>query len=224
MGRSLLIDNDMFYLLAAAGVLEDVIAAFNVEEKAVHVLPQLKYTAPAHAEGFPQELRAKVCEAAAAYGGHGIKLTPEGAERAAELERQHQKINVGEALLLVYAASLDKDCVLLTTNDRNFLEALAKSGEPETASIEGRVIRLEHILAELNARRGFPFVLERFLPLTMHEQRLRSYLSSQREEDFHEGMVSYVRADARIFGNLLYPFPPGIALDNGNTPTPGNTG
>lgn len=212
----LLIDNDIFYLLAAAGVLDDVLALLGVSKDRLHALPSLKKARAAqrrlqrstspdrcYSEEHMQRVLAEIQRSRV----QSVQLQDDSLERVAELTCRYTGIDEGELTLLV-KLSEDTDCLLLATKDTRFVGALAESDIPEKTAANGKIVLLEHVLALLFRRHGFDYIKEHFVPCRNYDRRLTSIIGTTgKEAAFLDGLTSYIKHDLALGGELLFCFP-----------------
>lgn len=213
----LLIDNDIFYLLAAAGVLDDVLTLLGVSKDRLHVLPSLKNPRAAQSRlqrrsaspdrRYSEEHMQRVLAEIQRSRVQSVQLQDDSLERVAELTCRYTGIDEGELTLLV-KLSEDTDCLLLATKDTRFVGALAESDIPEKTAVNGKIVLLEHVLALLHLKHGFDYIKEHFVPCRNYDRRLISIIGTTgKEAAFLDGLTSYIKHDLASGGELLFCFP-----------------
>lgn len=205
----LLIDNDIFYLLSAAGVLSDVLSLLDVATERIQVLPSLKNekaTRNRLRRVYSNEHIGQVLAATQAGGLQSITLQPDELQRIIELNN-FENVDEGEATLLV-RLSKSGDCILLATKDTRFVGALAESDFEEKNAAIGKIVLLEHVLAILYKQFGYGYISEHFMPCVDYDRRLCAILGTTGNvASFVEGLTSYIRKDIELYGGLLREFP-----------------
>lgn len=205
----LLIDNDIFYLLSAAGVLNDVLSLLGVSTERIQALPSLKKetaTRKRLCRVYSEEHMGQVLAETQADRLHGITLQQDELQRVSELAL-FENIDEGEATLLV-KLSRNGDCILLATKDTRFVGALAKSDLEEKNEANGKIVLLEHVLALLYKQFGYGYISEHFLPCVDYDRRLSAIMGTTgNAASFVEGLNSYIRKNMELYGDLLREFP-----------------
>lgn len=201
---SLLLDNDIYYVLAGTDTLDDFLALLQVSDENVYVLPTLKRVVQGHTSTYAPEQRGRCCEYYARF--RETILSEEEEDRVCEFTKI-KKIDDGEARLLARLTSGgDRD---LMTKDTNFVGALGKLPEEYKEKVKGRIMVLEHVLLFLYLRYGHAYMVEHIAPFCAHDKKLMVLLSAggqADEESFAAGLQSYINKARNKYGELLYTF------------------
>jgi hypothetical protein len=143
-GRLILLDNDIFFVLAATDCFEGTAQLFGLSLAEFRRLSSL--ADQLRSARFAPELPAHVRKAALDYCGRIRGIS--GQHDAAVLDRlaRHRHVEAGEAQLLAHA--LQERSALLATADKRFLRALctAPALAEIRAAIAGRVVCLETLI------------------------------------------------------------------------------
>lgn len=203
----LLIDNDIFFLLSAAGVMDEVISIFNVDSARIYVLPTLKNVGAVRGwignQYSEEHLQSVLSESQKDRYQGVLTCNP---QRVAEIQQQNN-IDRGEATLLV-KLSEGEGMMLLATKDTRFVGALAESDIEEKIVANGKIVLLEHVLALMYEQFGYGYISEHFMPCVDYDRRLCAILGTTGNvASFVEGLTSYIRKDIELYGNLLREFP-----------------
>ena len=181
----LLVDTDAFCKLAAADLLDEVLALLGVRRDQCAVLPALP-----HMLG-KGPLRRRYGNAAA----DGLRrlsgefpVAPGASEEWLDLLAAVPSIDPGEAQLFALAA---EHRIRVLTGDKRALEALAKVS-PIHAHIEGRIVSLEAVLAGLTKEKPEVELRPKGLILGQYDQMARAVFASK-GSDLGEALNSYTR-------------------------------
>jgi hypothetical protein len=208
--RILLVDSDIFVLLAGAGVLERVADLLGFDLKDLRRLDALPHQLRKSAK-FRKKYSPGVIEKALAYCGKVSSLLerPKGddiLQRLAEADC----IDEGEAVMLGLMA--EQEIYLLASGDKVAMRALAQS--PALAEVKkavsGRIICLESVIRLLIGKLGPGQTAAAFAPLLDSNGTLRiAFSQGEQTTEAHclEAIESYLKDLQKDVGNgfLLIP-------------------
>lgn len=162
-GRIVLIDTDVFILLAASGLLDRVLGLLGcsrADARRLDALPhmargkklKLKYDAPT---------LAKVVAEAQTIA----PITDQPSAETATLLQGCDGIDYGEAVL--YGLLFEHEVFYLASNDKRAMRALCSAAElkPLRDGVAGRVIALESVLAAILPLDGVSATADKFAPV-----------------------------------------------------------
>ena len=201
----LLIDSDLFVLLAGAGLLSALLSALNLEESAARRLQPLPHML--RKGRLARRYPPGILERAGAWCSriHAVETVPP-ADVLDQLNRVHS-IDPGEAQLFAVAA--DRDLALLASGDRRSFEAVATAPGLELlrAELRGKLVCLEATLRLLHQEVGYTELVQALAAVREHHRTLRVLLSQGEqtpEETFRDGLESYLKDLALCAGDLLF--------------------
>lgn len=204
----LVVDSDLFVLLAGAELLEELIEALGFSHQSARRLQPLPFMLKKGplARRYSEEIRGKA-EAACE------KIAPLEDRPSMELFEQFNQvpeIDPGEALLFTTATEGDGNRIV--TGDLRACRALAAAKHlgPIRDRLTGRVVCLEAALDLLHGRLGFGPLRRRLAPLRSVHQTLKVLFSAgldTQEDIFLGALTSYLRAVRQDLGSLLHASP-----------------
>ena len=203
--RLLLIDTDVFVLLAAAGLLERIAGLLGFEPDQVrrlHPVEAQLRRGKKFREKFPETVRTSALAAA-----RTVKpLTERPANDAILQKLVVTDIDEGEALL--FASLVENPAWLLTTGDRRSLAALATHTELAEIrdALAGRLVCLETVLRLLVTTDGVEKIAAAFSCVRDCDTKLRVIFSEANATNIDsclEGIDSYLASLKREIGNEL---------------------
>ncbi|MDB6172077.1 MAG: hypothetical protein JWL59_1388 [Chthoniobacteraceae bacterium] len=206
--RQLLIDTDIFILLSGSGLFERVAAIFNLNRASLRRLPAVSrqlQKGNKFKKNYPDIIRKLGIEAASTI--HPIETQISDAS-IANLLAAVDDIDPGEALLL--GLLVENKSWLLTTGDKRFLRALARSPSLYSVrnAVAGRIVCLETVIELLVGIEGIKPVAVAFTNVRDCNQTLSVIFSSGEntgEEHCRAGLESKIRdLESDIGPNLLY--------------------
>jgi len=185
--RLLLVDSDIFILLAGAGMLDRAIELFGFSRSTTRRL-----------EALPYQLRK--WEASGSYPRHVCNAALQQCRAVAALTEQPMGLNAVSRLLdvkgihsgeaVLYALLMERPSYYLASGDKRGMVAVATA--PELADIRsavaGRIICLEAVLGMLIREDGPDAVKAAFVPLCTCNKSLTVFFS---ETDCLEAVHSY---------------------------------
>ncbi len=208
--RILLVDSDMFVILAGAGVLETVanLLGFQLADlRRLDPLPhQLKKS-----RKFQEKYFKPVRDKALAWCDK-VKSITERPENDDALQRlaAADRIDEGEALL--FGLMAEQELYLLASGDKVAMRALAKGTglEDIRRAVSGKIICLESVVKLLIEKVGTSRTATAFAPLRDSNGTLRVLFSQGEQttqEDCLAGIASYLNALIKDVGSdfLLIP-------------------
>jgi hypothetical protein len=208
--RLLLIDTDVFVLLAAAGLVGRVaeLLGFELTEvRRLHPVERQLTRGRQFRQRFPEPVREKALFAARTVAP--ITERPEDDTLLQKLTLTD--IDEGEALMIALLA--ENPSWLLTTGDRRALVSLAKDSAlaDVRAAVAGRLVPIESVLRKLVTTDGVEAVAAAFAPVRDCDIKLRVIFSEANATNLDsclEGIDSYLAALKREVGEgLLYSAP-----------------
>ena len=186
--RVLLVDSDIFILLAAAGVLERVAHLLGVKLENVRRLKPLKYQLE-KSSGFKRKYPEPIRNLAAGWCDRVAALDEEPLGRDI-LDRLNVTKGIDEGEGLLFALLSERPFYYLASGDKRGMVAVATA--PELADIRsavaGRIICLETVLGMLIREDGPDAVKAAFVPLCTCNKSLTVFFS---ETDCLEAVHSY---------------------------------
>lgn len=200
----LLLDNDLYYVLAATDTLDDFISILEIKDESIYVLPELRWEASKHTSRYPSEQSARCCELCRRFQS---TILSQKEEELLSSFTQIDDINDGEAILFTRLLS-SSDGVLLT-KDTRFVTAIRKTSKDVQSAIHGKIIILEHILFALYQRYGHAYIVQKLSNYVQFDKKLLCLLSvvnQENEGSFKEGLESNIRQRIREHGLFLFPF------------------
>lgn len=181
----LLVDTDAFCKLAAADLLDDVLALLGVSREQCAVLPALP-----HMLG-KGPLRMRYGDATA----DGLRrltgefpVAPGASEEWLDMLAAVPRIDPGEAQLFALAA---EHGIRVLTGDKRALEALARVNSIHP-HLEGRIVSLEAALAGLTKEKPEAQLRQKGTILAQYDQMARAIFAST-GTDLGEALDSYMR-------------------------------
>lgn len=202
--RILLLDTDLFVLMAGANLIVPALDALGCEAENTRRLDALPHML--RKGRLTRQYPKGVLEKAAAWCERIGSVEKRPSVKLEKLLIEH--VDPGEAQLLATVAEL-KDG-LIATGDKRACEAVATA--PSLSEIRsrlvGKVLCLESILALLVESVGFDAVANALVPVRASNRTLRLLLpeSSATDEDhFRAGLASYLEDMKRRAGALLFP-------------------
>ena len=204
---ALLIDSDVFLVLAGAGVLDQAIELLGCDRDCAFrraPLPQMIGRSASLQACYSADVRRRAQVACTQIAGIGDRPRDDILQRLLTVT----DIDDGEALL--YGLLAECPLYLLASGDKRAM--LALSGEPSVADIReavaGRVICLESILRRMVLRDGVNKVAPHFRCVRDSHQSLRVILSDANSSDQAQclkALDSYLRDLTRAVGqDFLY--------------------
>lgn len=207
-GRVLLIDSDIFAILAAADLLQELALVLAIESADLRRLPALPHQlrkGRSFQRKFTEEQRQLALAAAEAVA----PLTDRPSDNSLIEQLSIENIDPGEALL--FATLCEQSAWLLTTGDRRSLIALGSDVRCKTARtrLAGRILALESALALLVRRLGAAETGRRLLLLCKAHHTLDILFGHKTKFDDAETfrqLDSYLRDLQQHVGtDLLFP-------------------
>ena len=205
--RLLLVDSDVFVLLSAAGLLDELAAALGFTPDAIRRLPALPHqlrkgrTFRRYDESARQAAAAR-CEAV-------LPLDEQPDKLAFGRMLSVDGIDEGEAFL--FATLAERHACLLATGDSRSLIALGQAPEMQDVrdQVRGRIVPLEAALILLVRRLGATAVGPRLKPLAAVHRTIDIVFGTKDEFDDAETVrqiTSYLDSLRQSMGgDLLYP-------------------
>ncbi len=205
--RLLLIDTDVFVLLAAAGLINRVAELLGFEIDHIRRLYPVEHQltrGKKFREKYPQAVRDTALRAARAI----IPLTDRPEDDSLLQRLVVTDIDEGEALM--FALMAENSSWFLATGDRRALVALSKNKDLTKlrASLAGRLVCLEMMLRKLVRADGVEKIAAAFAPVRDCDTKLRVVFSEANATSLDgclEGIDSYLAGLRReVDQNLLY--------------------
>jgi hypothetical protein len=200
------IDNDAFLKLTACDLFWDAIKLLDVQPSDVRVLASTAFMFRDNKsikQQYSEAIRTKA-----------ISLVSSFAKVEADYTNPFFSLNapgldVGE-LTLIYAA-LSEPSFYLATGDKRCLRALIKTPELETArqTLNGRVVCVEQLIAELISVKGFEAVKQKVVPVRNCDTALKAAFGSgdlAQEETVLWVLEQYIQELRQDCPNLLRRF------------------
>jgi hypothetical protein len=177
MSRRLLLDSDIFLLLAGAGLMEETIAALGFSLGETRRLDALAHMLRHRARAFSkysEEILTRAADDCTRIAA--LDEEPDAETMALFVERGAQ-VHGGEAVLLALTAS--HETYLLATNDKTALRAIACEAGWSVlrGKVAGQVICLETVMKMLLERLGTEELARRIAPVLRFEPRLYAIFS-----------------------------------------------
>lgn len=201
----LLLDSDIFVLLAGAGLLPELISAVGLDlskARRLEPLPHMLQKGPL-ARKFPPAMRERATAWCSQIPAIEEVPSPELIDRLVGL----REIDAGEAFLFAIVAETKRG--LLATGDKRAclgLHAAEGLGDLELR-LAGKVICLETALEMLLETTGYPGLIEKLTSARECNQTLRILLSrgeATPEEDFRTALEAYSKDLSSRTGKLLF--------------------
>ena len=209
--RRLVLDNDLFFLLSASGLLDPWLDYIGIPYKDVFVQTSLFH--------ILKKRSGKLCRL---HSGELINKAHEDVKKFNPLPVQENElvnayseiddIDNGEAQIFAFVSSCD--AIYAGTNDKRSLKALSQRTELSGA-LKGRVYCLEIIIYQLICKYGWQIVNQKISLMRCVEKRdggkfdrTLSVLFSERqpsEDETLDGLRSCLRDISSRFGLLLVP-------------------
>lgn len=163
-GRVLLVDSDIFAILAAAELLQELAAALAIKPADLRRLPALPHQLR-KGRSLQRRLTEEQRQRAIALAEAITPLNDRPCDDSLIEQLSVENIDPGEALL--FATLCEQSAWLLTTGDRRSLIALGSDVRCETvrARLAGRILALESALVLIVRRLGAAETGRRLLPL-----------------------------------------------------------
>ena len=187
----LLVDSDLFCKLGVVGLLEPLLALFEVDLAECGRLPALPHML--RRGQFPKKYGPSACEALVATA-EAMAVAPAASSEWLERVTGIPRIDVGEALL--YATAAQHSLTIMTGDKRAMAAIAGVSRFPE--ALAGRIVCLEAVLLLLCERLGDQHVRSATRPLVAADDKtvkicfsdgnakprecLRSYFDSLKRE------------------------------------------
>lgn len=201
---TLLLDNDIYYVLAATDTMDDFLALLNISNERVFVLPTLKRVVMRHTKTYSAEQRER-CDR---YYTRFQETILNADEQVALNELAGiNNLDSGEAQLLVRL--LNNDNNTLATKDTRFVTAIKDIPNKLQHGIQGKIIILEHVLLYLYNEHGYEYMLSHFVPYCPFDKTISVLFSRGNQnspKNFEDGLNSYIRSRINKCGDYLYPF------------------
>ncbi len=206
--RCLFVDSDIFILLSAAGVLEQLAGLLGFDQSEIRCLPALPHQLQrgrSFKRRYSDEARLSALKAAEKV--QKIEDRPKDDELVEKLISSAD-IDEGEALLLAYLVE-DESC-LLTTGDRRCLISLSSNPELEDVrkAVAGRIVSLEVAVKMLVESGGVEAIASAFLCVRGANRTLGVIFSEgnmTNPEQCIRSIQSYLSAlKGELGGDLLY--------------------
>jgi hypothetical protein len=203
----LLIDTDVFVLLAAAGLIDRVAELLGFESSQVRRLYPVENQLT-RGRSFKTRYPEAVRQTALTKAKSVTPLTDRPTNDAMLQKLAVSDIDEGETLM--YALMAENPSWLLTTGDRRSLVALATNPDLKDvcSALAGRLICIETVLRLLVVTDGVEKVAAAFAPVRDTNQKLRVIFSEANATNLDsclEGIDSYLAALRREIGeHLLY--------------------
>ncbi len=208
-----LIDNDVFYKLTCCALLDETLSYLKLSrhqvlDSAPHVIRKTTFKRD---KGYGYDLPEVQNRLAEAFDRAArIPEMPTDYTLLAKIASV-PGIDSGEALLLCNA--IETGSALLISGDKRFYSSLAKNRElmDICASLEGRLICLEHLMLCLFDACQFPYVRQRVAPARRCDTVLRVAFSRGQEAEqsvVTSILVDYSKEVVLGLGDLAYSYRP----------------
>ena len=200
--QRLLVDTDAYCKLGIAGLLTDAIATLGVQVEECGRLAALPYMLRRGRlrKRFGSEASDSLAEGAEEWP---IALAP--SDRWLDPLSMADSIDPGEAQLLAASAEAG---LLMLTGDKRGLQGVRKI-PGYAAALNGRIVVLEAILAELCIRRGIDDIRSRIQPLMEVDKTIAFCFSDSNIEPI-DGLLSYYKDLSSQLGTLTLWKPPSL--------------
>jgi hypothetical protein len=203
--RLLLIDTDIFVLLAAAGLIERVASLLGFKPEDLRRLPAVEFQL-SRGKKFKEKFPSNVRASAIAVAQKIAPLTERPASDAMLQQLNVDDIDEGEAVM--FALLAENPSWLLTTGDRRSLVALGTQPDLSTArnSLAGRLVCIETVLRLLVINDGVEQIAKAFAPVRECDTKLRvifSEANATNRESCLAGIDSYLTNLRTAVGETL---------------------
>lgn len=193
--RILLIDSDIFVLLSAAGLLDDLVACLGFELSDVRRLDALPHQLQ---RGRSFQRYDEIARTEALTRCHEVRSIEDRPTSSEHWEKLISVDDIDEGEALLFAKLAEVSASLLTTGDQRSLIALGKADGLNSLrdQIRGRVLSLESALLLLVQRVGAQSVGEAFQRLRGVNTKidvLFGYKSEFVEEEIVRQLSSYLK-------------------------------
>jgi len=163
--RLMLVDSDIFIILAAAGVLETAASLLEFEPEDIRRLPALENQLTrgrAFRKNYPRQIRQAALRACSCI--RPIEQRPSDPRTLDQLAAVSD-IDLGEALL--YALAAERPAYILASGDKRAMRALARDTRLKNIrdALAGRLLCLEAAVAMLVRRGDITALAKAFAPL-----------------------------------------------------------
>lgn len=211
MANNVILDNDLFVILAGADLLDAWIEICSISSDSVFVLPSLPR--------ILQRGKGKLCQNHSSFVIKAARLQVEKYKTLPLIEAEKieifeniEKIDIGERQ--IYAHLLSEDYILAGTNDKKSIQALHE--HPRVAQlIDRKIVCLEQCLCALIKHKGWSVVNQKILRLIQNEQlegkkidsRLSCIFSQYKpgEDNTRDALISFMTPLIELYGDVLYP-------------------
>ena len=201
----LLLDSDVFVLLAGAGLLPSLIVGTGYDLETTRRLDPLPYMlrGGSMVGRYPQGVRQKALAWCAEIPAVEEAPDPELIDQLTTI----QDVDPGEAFLFALVAEMDH--ALLVTGDKRACRAIQRSVDLRElkARLAGKVLCLEAVLQLLLEQLGYAELVDALNPVREYNQTLRILLSQGAltpETSFRDGLESYLADLAAQADDLLF--------------------
>lgn len=211
MMDKIILDNDLFVILAGADLLDDWLTAIDISHESVYVLPEL---VPILKKGKSRICKAHcpyVIEASLAQVIKCKTLSVVDDEAVSSFEGV-KDIDIGEQK--IFAHLISGDYIFAGTNDKRSIKAVC-SNEQLSQILEKRMVCLEQCLYALLQYKGWEAVNAAVAKLIQRESdaghtvdsRLRCLFPQhgQNEQETKEAWCSNMRVLSEQYGAVLFP-------------------
>ena len=183
--RSLLIDTDIFVLLAGAGMLDRVIDLFGFTKPNVYRLDAVTYQIQRSAsfKKYPAVVRSRALAAC----GEVVPLAMRDPSTRT-LARLSEIYDLDDGEVQLIAAMMEQDTYFLATGDKRAIRAAARD-QWVRPQVQGRIICLETALIELVCNDGIEIVASAFSVLRDVNTTLR-VVFSRGDDTSHENCIA----------------------------------
>lgn len=191
-GRILLIDSDVFVLLAASGLLDRVLSALGcsrAEARRLDALPHMARKNKKWKAKYDAQTLAKVEAEAITIPAITDQLTAE----TMALLKEVDGIDYGEAVL--YGLLFEQDVMYLASNDKRAMRAVCSSVALKDLrdGVAGRIVCLESILAAILPTDGVPQTADKLAPI-LHADTMLQVVFTRHNIDHPESALAAVRS------------------------------
>lgn len=154
MAEKVIVDNDLFVILAGAGLFEDWLAACKVSLADVHILPSLRKMLSKRNGKLSRNHCQETLDAAQRIADKLTPLPMADNDALAAFNRIPD-IDIGEQQ--IFAHLVTSDYIFAGTNDKKSIRALAANSEL-SARVGNKIICLEQAICALIAHKGWAAV------------------------------------------------------------------
>lgn len=211
MARNVILDNDLFVILAGAHLLEPWLESFRISRDRVYVLPSL----PRMLERRKGALCRSHCEAVLKSAEEQVKnykMLPVANNDILDYFAGIPNVDIGEQQ--IFAQLVTDEFLFAGTNDKKSIRAVCS--KPEIAEMLGKkIVCMEQCLCALIRCRGWKMVNDAIVQLKEKEeavgQRVDNRLNcifSQRvsgENQIKDALNSFMTPLVAECGNVLFP-------------------